>query len=247
MAQNDRGTCWSITINNPTESEVKGKKLMVELPAGWACEGQIEAGEKDGTPHAQLMLKTPQVRFCAVKKVFPRAHIELAKNRKALEKYVHKSETRISEIDNAVSSVPTLFAYQHTIAARWDDDEWNLYVNQARIDSGDEELKMDEIALKYVDYLVGQDIEKGICGIEYIAVNPMWRSAWKKFYRQLVIRERAAQIKSQQDIYNAVQEVHASQGPQVSQSSQGEEAYGECQSRPSADCSEVHLQNEVCS
>jgi len=202
MAENNRGTCWSVTINNPTESDLKP-----ELPAGWRMEGQIEKGD-EGTEHYQGMVNTPQVRFSAVKKVFPRAHIELAKNRKALEKYVHKSETRIAEVSNVVSNIPTLFAYQHTIAARWDDDEWNLFVNQRRQDGGGtaKEEPEAEIALAYVDYLVGIDIEKGVCGIEYIAINPMWRSAWKKFYRQLVNRERTAQLKSQQDIYNAREE-----------------------------------------
>lgn len=237
MAENSRGTCWSITINNPTDADYK-----VELPAAWRLQGQLERGE-EGTEHYQGMLTTPQVRFSAVKKQFPRAHIELAKNRKALEKYVHKSETRVAEVADVVSNIPTLFEYQHTIAARWDDDEWNLFVNQAREDSGDENLKIDELALKYVDYLVGQDIEAGICGIEYIAINPMWRSAWKKFYRQLVTRER--KLKSQQDIYNAAQEVSPQpQSPQTCP--QGKEAYGECESRSRADSSEVHLQNEVC-
>jgi len=205
MAENNRGTCWSVTINNPTESDLKP-----ELPAGWRMEGQMEKGD-EGTEHFQGMVNTPQVRFSALKKVFPRAHIELAKNRKALEKYVHKPETRIGEVDNVVSNIPTLFAYQHTIAARWDDDEWNMFYNTRREQEGGttvvskQEAEAD-IALAYVDYLVGLDIEKGVCGIEYIAINPMWRSAWKKFYRQLVNRERTAILKSQQDIYNAREE-----------------------------------------
>lgn len=247
MAENDRATCWSITINNPTEEEIKDGNLLIQLPAGWSCQGQMELGE-NGTPHYQAMLKTTQVRFAAVKKVFPRAHIEQAKNRKALEKYVHKPETRIGEVNNAVSNIPTLFAYQHTIASRWNDDEFDAFVRLKRESMGEDEYakyKESDLALDYVDYLVGQDIIAGVCGIEYIAINPMWRSAWKKFYRQLVTRER--KLKSQQDIYNAAQEVHASQSPQVSQSPQDQKAYGECESRPSADCTEVHLQNEVCS
>jgi len=222
MAETQRGTCWSITINNPTQEDLKP-----ELPAGWKLQGQIERGQ-EGTEHYQGMLNTSQVRFSAVKKVFPRAHIELAKNRKALEKYVHKSETRVSEVSDIVSNIPTLFEYQHKIAARWDDDEWNLYVNQAREDAGNEDLKMGDIALAYVDYLVGQDIENGICGIEYIAINPMWRSAWKKFYRQLVTRERTAKLKSQEEVYNASEEVSSQHAPQTVQEGSQEQDYGEC-------------------
>lgn len=200
MAEKERGTCWSITINNPTQEDMKP-----DLPGGWKLTGQMEQGE-EGTIHYQGMLTTPQVRFSAVKKVFARAHIELAKNRKGLEIYVHKPETRISEVADIRSNIPTLFEYQHTIASRWDDDEYNLFVNQKRDAMGDLEFSKTstaDIALEYVDYLVGLDIEKGICGIEYIAINPMWRSAWKKFYRQLVSRERKAKIKTELEVYNA--------------------------------------------
>jgi len=214
MAEKERGTCWSITINNPTEED-----MSPDLPAGWKLTGQIEQGA-EGTTHYQGMLNTQQVRFTAVKKVFPRAHIELAKNRKALEKYVHKSETRVAEVNDVVSNIPTLFAYQHKIAARWDDDEYNLFVNQKRETMDDKEFAKtlpSDLALEYVDYLVGLDIEAGICGIEYIAINPMWRSAWKKFYRQLVSRERAAEIKSQLEVYNGSQTLEQTLPPSGTQ------------------------------
>ena len=206
-------------------------------------EGQLERGA-EGTEHYQGMLTTPQVRFAAIKKVLPRAHIEIAKNRNALEKYVHKPETRVSEVGNVVSNIPTLFAYQHTIAARWDDDEWNMYVNKAREASGTDELKMDDVALAYVDYLVGQDIEKGTCGIEFIAINPMWRSAWKKFYRQLVARERA-QIKSQQDIYDAPSQEQALPQDQTQASRQQAHAYSASEYSPDTDTPAVRNQAEV--
>jgi len=238
----ERGTCWSITINNPKDEDIK-----VELPAQWKLQGQMEKGA-EGTEHYQGMLTTPQVRFSQVKKTFPRAHIELAKNRKALEKYVHKSETRVAEVADVVSNIPTLFEYQHKIASRWDDDEWNLFLNQKRDAMGDLEFgktTTGEIALEYVDMLVGHDIEDGVCGIEYIAINPMWRSAWKKFYRQLVSRER--KIKSDQEIYNASQ---VSETQSVSQGgpqgSQNQKAYGECEPCFGPNPATLHNQNEVC-
>lgn len=236
MAENNRGTCWSVTINNPTESDLKP-----ELPAGWRMEGQIEEGA-EGTEHYQGMVNTPQVRFSAVKKVFPRAHIELAKNRKALEKYVHKSETRVAEVSNVVSNIPTLFAYQHTIAARWDDDEYDGFVLTKKKSLDDTELGKltgGDYAMEYVDYLVGLDIEKGICGIEYIAINPMWRSAWKKFYRQLVARERTAELKSQQDIYNAREEDVPQETAYETQTSCAQACSDKQGS--TADSSEIHL------
>lgn len=94
----ERGTCWSVTCNlaNVTKDRVEDCMQNARL-SGWGIEGQIERGEQ-GTEHYQLMVKTPQVRFSAVKKMFPTAHIELARNRAALKAYVHKEETRVEEV-----------------------------------------------------------------------------------------------------------------------------------------------------
>lgn len=179
----ERATCWSITINNPTESE-----YTQQLPAKWTLKGQIEQG-KEGTVHYQGMLTTPQVRFSAVKKVFNRAHIEVARNRSALASYVNKEETRLQAVPDNVSTIPTLFDYQHIIARRWNDDEFDeLLQKWKRLD--DAKKCIGDIALDYVDTLVAEDIEAGLCGVEYIAINPMWRSAWKKFYKSMVAREK---------------------------------------------------------
>lgn len=182
----ERATCWSITINNPTDED-----LSPTFPPGWKMEGQIEKGEQTGTPHYQGMLCTPQVRFSAVKKLFPRARIEVARNKKALQQYVHKEDTRVSEVPTIVSNIPTLFDYQHTVARKWDDDEWRGFADRRL----EESPKMDlgDIALEYVDSIVALDIQNGVCGVEYIAINPMWRSAWKKFWRSMIIRERNSQ------------------------------------------------------
>lgn len=175
-------------------------------------QGQIEKG-KEGTVHYQGMLTTPQVRFAQVKKALPRAHIELAKNKSALQKYVSKEDTRVAVVENISTNIPTLFDYQHTIASRWDDKEFNEYTQRY---SPDEQLKLGhgEIALRYVDKLVEEDIEAGMNGIEYIAINPMWRSAWKKFYKSMVSRER--KLKSTEE-YN-----HATSSPQSQEPSHSE-------------------------
>lgn len=186
----DRGTCWSITINNPLPGD-----LNVVFPNNkWKMQGQMEMGV-EGTMHYQGMLETPQVRFSAVKRLLPRAHIELAKNRRALEKYVTKTETRVAEVAAITSNIPTLFDYQHTIAEKWDDIAFEQFV----IGFSDEYIakhSIDEVALQYVDKLVSEDIKNGVCGIEYIAINPMWRSAWKRFWKAMIHRERMAKINS---------------------------------------------------
>lgn len=183
-----RSSVWSITINNPTDSDLK-----VDLPAGWKLTGQIEKGS-EGTTHYQGMLKTNQVRFSAVKKVFVRAHIEPAKNAKALEKYVHKEDTRVSTVEDRVSNIPTLFEYQVTIAKRWDESEWDEF--KAKAIESDEKLVLNlgEVALRYIDCLVEVDIQNGVRGVEFIAINPMWRSAWKRFWRSMVDRETNARL-----------------------------------------------------
>lgn len=179
MSSSDRATAWSITINNPTESD-----MTPTLPAKWVLTGQIEEGA-EGTIHYQAMLKTPQERFSAVKRVFPRAHIEVARNSKALGNYVHKAESRLAERPDVVSNIPTLWDYQHTVAKAFRDDEFKAYC----ADLG--EGLPDDLFMAYIDELVRRDIIKGACGVEFIAINPMWRSAWKKFGRAMIVRERA--------------------------------------------------------
>lgn len=174
----ERATCWSITINNPTEAEV-----VCEVP-GWKLSGQYEVGE-EGTRHFQGMLNTPQVRFSAVKKAFPRAHIEKARNAKALATYVSKEDTRVATYQ--AQGVPTIFEYQRIVANEWDSDEFT------RRRCSDEYLKrvdydIGNLALQYVDEICSQKIEDGAPGLEFIAINPMWRSSWKKFYSSIITR-----------------------------------------------------------
>lgn len=184
-----RATCWSITINNPVPTDIP---VSDALPAKWVLQGQLEEG-KEGTTHYQGMLTTPQTRFSQVKKIFPRAHIEIAKNRTALEKYVHKSDTRIMEIPTVSSSVPTLFDYQSTIAGRWVSTEFDKYIDNFK------DKEIGEVALLYVDSLVEKDIINGMRGIEFIAINPMWRSSWKKFWRGIILRHRSIEENASKD------------------------------------------------
>lgn len=168
----DRATCWSITINNPTFED-----YIVVLPVGWKQEGQIEVGA-EGTRHYQGMLKTPQVRFSAVKKLFPRAHIEVARNEVALRQYVHKEETRVAIAERA----PTIFEYQGKVANDWNEEEWKEFSKDIPIE------KIEDAALLFVDNIVKKHVEAGAIGVEFIAINPMWRSSWKKFWRSIIKR-----------------------------------------------------------
>lgn len=178
-----RASCWSITINNPTEAEYK-----VTLPAGWQLTGQIEQGE-EGTVHYQGMLTTTQQRFGSIKTFFPRAHIEVARNKKALTGYVHKPDTRLATVDDNVSN--NIFQWQAEVAKLWDADLFEKFKQVY------ERLPYDEVALKYVDNICSELIHKGAKGLEFVAVNPMWRSSWKRFYTSIIERNesvRQAQV-----------------------------------------------------
>ena len=95
----ERGTMWSVTINNPVKTDEEC--LAIAHQKGWIVKGQKEVGE-NGTPHYQLSVNTrTQQRFSALKKVFPRAHIEIARKPSALNKYVVKKETRVGELPNS--------------------------------------------------------------------------------------------------------------------------------------------------
>jgi len=184
----ERATCWSIVINNYTE-----KELELNIP-GWKLKGQPEVG-KNGTRHYQGMLLTPQVRFSQVKRQFPRANISIARDKVALAKYVQKEETRVGDYKED-NGIPTLWEYQTIVANEWDNDEFisrcanEPYARRYKYDNG-------TIALEYVDEICAKLIEGGSKGLEFVAINPMWRSAWKKFYASIITRHGRSRIHRQ--------------------------------------------------
>lgn len=163
-----------------------------QLPPGWrlvdGC--NMEQCPETGRYHYQYMLKTPQVRKSAVIAQMDKAHIELAKHRAKVQNYCQKDDTRVATIE-AGSSIPTIFEYQGIIAKQWKDEEYEKWRKVfPRKD-------MDEVAMFYLDSLVSADIAKGRRGPEWIATNPMWRNAWKKFWRVIIERENAAAPQSE--------------------------------------------------
>jgi len=171
----ERATCWSVTINNPTQSDTDNLGLARQK-SGWKVDGQIEQGE-NGTPHYQLIVKTPQVRFSAIKKAFPRAHIEVARDVKALEKYVHKSDTKIADIpqdDRFPTSITKLWEL-------WTEQVTELYPKGEYTDWDNDEF------LTQFDKVIGNLILKGY-HVESFAVNPQVRSSIKKYGYQILMR-----------------------------------------------------------
>jgi len=109
--------------------------------------------------------------------------VEVARNVKALEQYCHKEESRVGLVPDRVSNIPTLFDYIHTIARRYDDDEFSLFKSTNSV-------KEEDAFMGYIDYLVDCDIQNGAIGVEIISINPMWRSAWKRHGRSMIYREQ---------------------------------------------------------
>lgn len=166
-----RANCWSITINNPTQTDEYN--IAQARQKGWKVHGQLEKGE-NGTPHYQLMLRTPQVRFSAVKSTFPRAHIEVSRNPTALAAYVQKDETRVGQLQLDQEKYPTQLQLFQWFSSYW------YTVNQE---------KKCEDNLKIFDLMVAQKIAQGyMIGAE--VMNPQIRAFIKKFGDQLALRHR---------------------------------------------------------
>lgn len=143
---------------------------------GWGVEGQLERGE-EGTEHYQLMVKTPQVRFAAVKKVFPTAHIEVARNRKALEQYVHKEETRVESL----KSIEVTFLTYPQVRSQF--FKWLVERKFFESNTLDPEAR-----LRLWDEFIGLSIEEGM-HVDLIGMNPQHRGCISKYWRHYIAYE----------------------------------------------------------
>lgn len=190
-----RHATWSVTINNPTVSDYENLNLARQK--GWKCEGQQEVGE-NGTPHLQLMVRSGQQRFSALKKQFPRAHIEVCRDETALKKYVHKEDTKVADLPVTDELYPSQ-------AKMWDMFSWWLtetYEPKSEAISSLISTWDDERWLVEFDKFCNLWIADGYV-LEGIAVNPQVRSGLKKFgysiYIRSVLRKYGGYIRRQTD------------------------------------------------
>lgn len=178
----ERGNCWSLTINNPTQTDEYN--IQTARQRGWKVEGQKEKGD-EGTEHYQLIVKTPQVRFSAVKKQFPRAHIEKARNAAALEKYVKKEDSRIGQLPETLDKYPSL-------AKLWDmlyDYHVKHYCGGSHDPLDFITIPNDEKRLEMFDNFIADSIRKGY-HVETMGVNPQVRSCVKNYFNAMMVRSR---------------------------------------------------------
>lgn len=222
-AFSERGGCWSITINNPTAEDEKQLASLKDQPWFKSFKSQLEQGT-EGTKHIQGCLRTTQQRFSTIKKALPRAHIEVARNALALTKYVEKSDTRLEKRGDVVRDIPTLFEYQTIVAAELTVE----MVHTRQMEYLEDKIFKDsgDIALEVVDEAVAKHIRNGMRGVEYIAINPMWRSSWKKFWRSIIERNGLQNICEGEGRQVPSKESYGSEDED--QESQAFQTYGEC-------------------
>lgn len=91
---NKRSRSWFMTINNPSTADTEKFKNF-QIVGLKKMSAQIEKG-KEGTLHIQAYVEFKNARyFSALKKEFPRAHLEKPENNLKCYNYCKKEDTRI--------------------------------------------------------------------------------------------------------------------------------------------------------
>lgn len=198
---------------------------------GWKVDGQEETCPTTGKKHYQFWVKTPQVRMSEVKKVFQGAHIEVARNVKAVQNYCAKEETRSGVLPDASDKYPNqdklfkLFG-EWIMKTSGDHKRW-LYD-----DDGIRRRNVrGDIWLEQFDRCCGVLIERGY-RVESLAVNPAVRSAIKKFGNAIFerfVNERGEASRNRRAVDRQTdrQTEIISQSDTTDENAQGEDTEGE--------------------
>lgn len=188
MSKDTRATLWSLTVWMPPYTEDSAKEMLERVAQQnpkWVIEGQLEKGGESGKLHYQLMVKTPQVRHSALRKAFPSCHIEEARNRKALEQYVHKDDTRVGEFKTIENRFPTWPVVRDKFV-KWLVDNHNP-----------DDYFYSENRLDIWDIFIGMSIKEGV-ECDLIGVNPQYRSCIMKYFTAYVSRYRQTSVDNSQ-------------------------------------------------
>lgn len=194
-----RASKWSVTINLKSVSRETAEECIARArQRDWRVVGQLEQGES-GTEHYQLAVATPQIRFTAVKKVFPTAHIEVAKDWNALLAYCQKEDTRKEVLKNVKSN--------YISWSQLRDLFFNWLLTQT-----DHEFEQDhERRLRLWDEFIGEAITRNY-EVDVMGVNPQYRSCIQKYWTSYVEVERHRQEDRQTTQEVVVPTIHKQDG-----------------------------------
>lgn len=167
--QTDKSSRWQFT------AYAEQWPLFEAIPPAVAEWGwQKEVCPSTQKEHYQGYLRTPsQVRFSALKKLFPGVHLEVAKNWQALINYCNKEETRVpgSIPVSQVNTMYTKYSYAERVGKwlveRHPIQTWQLWLPNELYNA------MEEI--------ICADITSGRREIAWIIVSPDWKLYWKSY------------------------------------------------------------------
>jgi Putative viral replication protein. len=187
-----KGSCWSITINNPTASDYQEIANLQTQKWVKMWKGQVEQGEAEETTHIQGMLKTDYIRFSQVKKALTRAHIEKANNPAALSNYVEKEETRVGAIAPYKALLPSDIYKACQEEYETYEDLKTAYKDY--LEEVEKKKLKDNFALGLLDDAVSELIKQGTNTIEFMCSNPSFRTAFKTYFLAIMYRQYASQV-----------------------------------------------------
>lgn len=155
---------WCFTINNPTDADINGIKNLPASCIEYLVYGH-EVGE-EGTPHLQgFVIFKNRKHHSAVKKLFPRAHLEVARgNNKQASDYCKKEDPEPYEYGD-IPSDPHVAGGRAT-KRKW--EETRVLAKAGKI----EEIDADFYVQYYqtlkkikVDHMPPVDNLEGCCGV----------------------------------------------------------------------------------
>lgn len=188
-----KATNWSVTMWLTEETGyTSSTDVEAMIPPQWFIEGQEEKGKESGKLHFQLRLKTPHIRGSAVMKVFPKCHVEVARNPIALQQYVHKEDTRVGEFKTIQNRSPQW----HSVVSQFAD-----WVVRDYPDLSDE--PKEEHKLSLWDDFIRYSILEGML-LDVLGVNPQYRSCiiryWSAYIQLAKTRISVGQTDRQTDV-----------------------------------------------
>lgn len=191
-----KASFWSITINNPTDTDYQQWEALKSETWVREVSGQLEKGEQNGVLHVQGCVKTDYGRHLQqLRRCLPRAHVEVAKNQFALKNYVQKSDTRVAELPTI--KVATQQDVQDRVLKELQREGAFKYKwTGCMTECFDDFLQDPKVWLGirkdweiWVDSAVSSLIREGYYGVEFVMANPQVRTAFRKYLPDILFRQ----------------------------------------------------------